>query len=279
VTTSSVDRRAPGRRQRARGVDPIPLWLKLLGGLVALYLALPTLLVIPMSFGSTSTFQFPPKQFSLHLYQRFFSDPAWLTSLRNSVEVGVLATLVATVVGTAAALGLHHLTGRVSRAARTLLMVSLGTPGIVIAIAIYITFLKWHLVGRLAGYVLAHAAIGVPFVLVAVTSALGGVDPKLMRASASLGASPGRTFLRVTMPLIRRGVVTGAIFAFVTSFDEVVIALFLRSPTFQTLPVQMYNSVTSQIDATIAAASSLVVVAVTALCLLLQYVGSRRKSR
>lgn len=159
------------------------------------------------------------------------------------------------------------------------MMVSLGTPGIVIAIAIYITFLKWHLVGRLAGYVLAHAAIGVPFVLVAVTSALSGVDPKLMRASASLGASPIRTFLRVTMPLIRRGVVTGAIFAFVTSFDEVVIALFLRSPTFQTLPVQMYNSVTSQIDATIAAASSLVVVAVTAICLLLQFVGSRRKSR
>lgn len=278
VAPTSASSRGSSHRRR-RGVDPIPLWLKLLGGLVGLYLVLPTLLVIPMSFGSTSTFQFPPKHFSLHLYHRFFSDPAWLTSLRHSVEVGVLATLLATVVGTAAAIGLHHLTGRLSRAARTLMMVSLGTPGIVIAIAIYITFLKWHMVGKLSGYVLAHAAIGVPFVLVAVTSALGGLDPKLSRASASLGASPTRTFARVTMPLIARGIATGAIFAFVTSFDEVVIALFLRSPTFQTLPVQMFNSVTSQIDATIAAASSIVVVAVTVICLLAQLVGSRRKTR
>ncbi len=266
----------PARRQR--GVDPIPWWLKLIAALVALYFILPTLFVIPMSFSSATTFQFPPKGFSLKLYENFFTNPVWLASLRNSVLVALLAAALATVVGTAAALGLHSLTGRLARFVRTLLMVSIVTPAIVIAVAIYISFLKWHLTGTVTGYVLAHAAIGVPFVLVSVTSALGGFDPLLLRASASLGAPPLRTFLFVTMPLISRGIITGAIFAFVTSFDEVVIALFLRAPAFQTLPVQMYNSVTVEIDPTIAASSSLVVTAVTALCLIL-FVGSRRSDR
>ncbi|MFD6262575.1 ABC transporter permease [Micromonospora chalcea] len=263
------------RRRRATTVDPIPWWLKLVGALVALYFILPTLFVIPMSFSTASTFQFPPTGFSLKLYENFFTDSTWLASLRTSVLVGVLAASLATVVGTAAAIGLHSLTGRLARLARTLLMVSIVTPSIVIAVAVYISFLKWHLVGTLSGYVFAHAAIGVPFVLVSVTSALSGFDPKLLRASASLGATPMRTFLFVTMPLISRGIVTGAIFAFVTSFDEVVIALFLRAPTFQTLPVQMYNSVTVEIDPTIAASSSLVVVAVTVICLVL-FVGNRK---
>ena len=271
----------PTRRasRKDRGVDPIPWWLWTVGVLVALYFILPTLIVIPMSFSSASTFQFPPKDFSLRLYENFFTNPAWLSSLGNSVVVAILASLLATTVGTAAALGLHRLTGRLARFMRTLLMVSMVTPAIVIAVAVYISFLQWHLVGSLWGYVLAHAAIGIPFVLVAVTGALGGLDPKLLRASASLGASPMRTFLRVTMPLISRGIVTGAIFAFVTSFDEVVIALFLRAPAFQTLPVQMYNSVTVEIDPTIAASSSIVVVVVTLIILVPQLVGARKAKR
>jgi len=278
--TLTPTRPAPPRpRRRLRAVDPIPWWLRLVTVVVALYFVLPTLFVIPMSFTSTSTFSFPPKGFSLHLYQNFFTDPVWLTSLRNSVLVAVVAALLATLVGTAAALGLHRMTGRMAALARTMLMISLVTPGIVIAVAVYIAFLKWHLVGSFAGYVLAHAALGVPFVLVSVTSALGGFDQKLLRASASLGASPLRTFVRVTMPLISRGIITGAVFAFVTSFDEVVIALFLRSPTFQTLPVQMYNSVTVEVDPTIAAAASLVVTVVTAICLVPQLVGLRKSKR
>jgi putative spermidine/putrescine transport system permease protein len=273
----------PRRTRRAsrkdRGVDTIPWWLWTVGVLVALYFILPTLIVIPMSFSSASTFQFPPKDFSLRLYENFLTNPAWLSSLGNSIVVAILASLLATTVGTAAALGLHRLTGRLARFMRTLLMVSMVTPAIVIAVAVYISFLQWHLVGSMWGYVLAHAAIGIPFVLVAVTGALGGLDPKLLRASASLGASPIRTFLRVTMPLISRGIVTGAIFAFVTSFDEVVIALFLRAPAFQTLPVQMYNSVTVEIDPTIAASSSIVVVVVTLIILVPQLVGARKAKR
>lgn len=268
LETAAITAGPRGRRRRDRSVDPISWWLAVVGIAVAVYFTLPTLVVIPMSFGGQGSFQFPPKEFTFELYRNFFTNPKWIGSLLNSLLVAVLAAMIATTVGTAAALGLNNLTSRFSRLVRTLLMVSMVTPAIVIAVAVYISFLQWHLVGSMWGYVFAHAAIGVPFVLVSVTSALGGFDTKLLRASASLGASPVRTFLRVTLPLIGRGVATGAVFAFVTSLDEVVIALFLRSPTFQTLPVQMYTAVTVEVDPTIAAASSLVVVTVTLLLLI-----------
>lgn len=267
------------RRRRDRGVDPIPWWLKLIGAAVALYFILPTLIVIPLSFSGAANFKFPPEGFSLRWYENFFTNPIWLTSLGNSALVAVLAAILATVVGTAAAIGLNRLTGRFAGFVRTLLMLSLVAPTIVVAVAVYVSFLQWHLTGTALGYVLAHAALGVPFVLVAVTSSLSGFDQRLLRASASLGASPLRSFLRITLPLISRGIVSGAIFAFVTSFDEVVIALFLRSPTFQTLPVQMYNAVTYELDPTISAASTIVVVAVTIIILVPQLIGTRKKSR
>ncbi|WP_396656162.1 ABC transporter permease [Microbacterium sp.] len=267
------DSPAPSRRRRrSRGIDRPPVWQVVLGVLIAGYLVLPALIVIPMSFDGGITFQFPPTKPSLSQYVTFFTDPVWLTSLGNSLLVAVISAAVATCVGTAAALGLHRLAGRLAGLARTVLMISLVTPAIVIAVAVYISFLQWHLVGTLLGYVLAHAAIGVPFVLVSVTAALSGFDARLLRASASLGAGPTRTFLSVTLPLISRGIITGAIFAFVTSFDEVVIALFLRSPLFQTLPVQMYNSVTAEIDPTISAASSIVIVVATIIVLLPQLI-------
>lgn len=260
-----------------RGIDQAPVWQVALGILIAIYLVIPALIVIPMSFDGGITFQFPPTKPSVSQYVTFFTDPVWLRSLGNSLLVATLAALLATTVGTAAAIGLHSLTGRLAQFARTVLMISLVTPAIVIAVAVYISFLQWRMVGSLAGYVLAHAAIGVPFVLVTVTAALSGFDSRMLRASASLGASPIRTFAQVTLPLISRGIITGAIFAFVTSFDEVVIALFIRSPLFQTLPVQMYNSVTAEIDPTISAASSIVIVVATIVVLLPQVIRRPRR--
>lgn len=260
-----------------RGADRVPGWLVAVGVVVGAFLVLPALVVIPMSFDGGISFRFPPKQLSLRQYDNFFTNPAWLHALANSFVVGILSALIATVVGTAAAIGLHNLRGRLASFVRSLLMVPIVTPSIVIAVAVYVSFLQWHLVGRMGGFVLAHAAIAVPFVLVSVTTALGGFDARLLRVSASLGASPLSTFRRVTMPLSSRGIVTGAVFAFVTSFDEVVIAVFLHSPQFQTLPVQMYNSVTDEIDPTIAAASSLVLVGATLVVLLPLLI--RRKAR
>jgi putative spermidine/putrescine transport system permease protein len=264
-------------RRRRASADPTPVWLTIVGVFVALYLVLPTLIVIPMSFSEASTFVFPPRGHSLWLYRNFFTNDRWLDSLRNSVIVAASAAAIATVVGTAAALGLHQLRGRRSaRFLQSALMFPILTPSIVIATAVYISFLRWHLVGTFTGYVLAHAALATPFVLATVTSALGTFNPTYLRAAASLGASPWRSFLTVTLPLISRGVATGAVLAFVTSFDEVVIALFIRSPKFQTLPVQMYNSVTVEIDPTIAASSSLIVVTVSFIFLVALLSSARR---
>jgi putative spermidine/putrescine transport system permease protein len=268
----------PARRRAPRSsADPVPLWLGIVGAIVAVYLVLPTLIVIPMSFSEATTFVFPPRGSSLWLYRNFFTDERWLESLSNSFVVAIGAAALASVVGTAAALGLHQLRGRSARFVQSALMFPILTPSIVIATAVYISFLKWHLTGTLTGYVLAHGALATPFVLVTVTSALGTFNPTYLRASASLGASPWRSFLTVTLPLISRGVATGAVLAFVTSFDEVVIALFIRSPKFQTLPVQMYNSVVVDIDPTIAAASSLIVVTVSLIFLVALLVGARKR--
>ncbi|MCS7475854.1 ABC transporter permease [Umezawaea endophytica] len=271
---------SPARtRRRPDTVDPIPWWLKVVGGLVIAFFILPTLFVIPMSFSSATTFQFPPPGFSWRLYENFFTNPVWLDSLGNSFLVASLTAVLATTVGTAAAVALSRLDGRAARFVRTLLMVPIVSPAIVVAVAVYISFLGWRLTGTVTGYVLAHTAIAVPYVLVSVTGALGGFDQRLLKASASLGASPLTSFVRVTLPLISRGVLTGGIFAFIVSFDEVVIALFLRSPLFQTMPVQMYNSVTVEIDPTISAASSLMVVAVTIIFILPLLLRGRAGSR
>lgn len=277
LATSQTPAVAPPRRRAQKPVDRIPGWLKFLGAVTALFLVLPTLVVIPMSFSTSTTFAFPPVGFTWRLYENFFTNPAWITSLGNSVLVATLTAIVATAFGTAVAVGLHRLRGRWSRAIRTLVMVPLVAPSIVIATAVYITFLQWHLTGTLLGFVLAHTAISLPFVLVSVTAALSGLDERLLLASTSLGAPPFHTFLRVTAPLISRGILTGAIFAFVTSFDEVVISLFIHSPTFETLPVQMYNSVTAEIDPTISAASSLIVVVVVLVFLLPLALRRRKK--
>ncbi|MFS8198315.1 ABC transporter permease [Streptomyces sp. CWNU-52B] len=284
ANTGTADSGATGSgttatRRRYTKVDPIPWWLKTLGGFVVAFFILPTLFVIPMSFSDAKTFQFPPRGFSWRLYENFFTNPVWLDSLGNSFLVATLTAVLATVVGTAAAVALSRLRGRTAQLVRTLLMVPIVAPAIVVAVAVYISFLRWQLTGTVTGYVLAHTAIAVPYMIVSVTGALGGFDPQLLKASASLGASPLRSFVRVTMPLISRGILTGAIFAFIVSFDEVVIALFLRSPTFQTMPVQMYNSVTVEIDPTISAASSLMVVAVTVVFILPQLRRGRRGRR
>jgi putative spermidine/putrescine transport system permease protein len=272
------------RRARKRGIDRVPVWQRVFVTIVALYFILPALIVIPMSFSESSTFQFPPKGFTLNLYERFFTisnstSTIWLGSLGNSFLVALLAAALATILGTAAALALDRLTGRAPRLLRTLMMLPLVAPSIVVAVDVYVTFLRWHLVGTVQGYVLAHAAIALPFVIVSVTAALGSFDRGLLRASASLGASSWRSFITVTAPLISRGIVTGAVFAFVTSFDEVVIALFIRSPQVQTLPVQMYNAVTSEIDPTISAASSIIVVVVTIVFLAPQLLGAKKRRR
>jgi putative spermidine/putrescine transport system permease protein len=243
---------------------------------VAVLLLAPTLVVIPMSFSASTTFEFPPSHWSLRWYGEFFNSAEWRAALWHSLEVGLLVGALATALGVAAAVGLDRSRFRGRGAVRSLMMAPLIMPGIVVAIAIYAVFLRWKLNGTLTGFVMAHTMLALPLVVIAVGTSLAGYDRTVEVASASLGAGPWTTFRRVTLPLLTPGVLSGFVFAFVTSLDEVVIALFLQTPQLKTLPVLMYESITLEIDPTIAAASSLVVVATTAVLLLGQL--ARRRS-
>ncbi|MFJ6657985.1 ABC transporter permease [Streptomyces sp. NPDC091377] len=259
-----------------RGGFGLRLWAALVGAL----LVAPTLVVIPLSFTGRRSFAFPPEDWSLDWYRNFFTDPVWRDSLLTSLQIALAVAVLATVLGTLAALGLDR--GRIPGKGllNGLLMAPMVVPQIVAGIAVYAAFLDWGLAGTALGFVVAHTALAVPFVVVAVSTSLRGYDRGLDRAAAMLGASPLTTFRRVTAPLIAPGVLSGAVFAFVTSLDEVVIAFYLQSPTLHTLPVTMFSSVTVETDPTIAAASSIVLVATTALILLPQLLrGTRREGK
>lgn len=234
---------------------------------VAAVLLAPTLVVIPMSFSASETFQFPPHKWSWRWYEEFFSSPKWTDSLLTSVQVGLMVAVIATVLGVAAAFGLDRTRWRARGAVRSAMMAPMIVPGIVVAIAIYGVFLRWQLNGTLLGFVLAHTVLAVPFVVTSMQTSLAGYDRTMETASASLGAGWVTTFLRVTLPQVLPGIGSGLVFAFVTSLDEVVIALFLQTPDIRTMPVQMYDSITAEIDPTIGAASSLIMVATTVVLL------------
>ncbi|BBG00934.1 MULTISPECIES: ABC transporter permease [Pseudonocardia] len=252
--------------------------LAVLGVLVGIWLVVPTLIVVPISFSGENSFAFPPSSWGVGHYVRFFTERSWLNSLLVSLQLALIVTVVATVLGTAASVALARSRFRAKRALDGLFLAPLIVPGIVVAVALYATFLGWGLIGTPTGFVLAHTVLALPFVVVNVTAALSAVDPVLERAAAGLGASSWATFRQVTFPIIRPGVGAGALFAFVTSFDEVVVSLFIQSPQLQTLPVRMFTSVTNEVDPTIAAASTVVLVVSTVL-LGLAGLTRRRSSR
>ncbi|MEV6594847.1 ABC transporter permease [Streptomyces acidicola] len=246
--------------------------------LVGLLLVAPTAVVIPMSFSSGLSFEFPPKHWSLRWYQEFFHSQAWTAALLNSLQIALIVAVLATLMGVGAAYVFDRVRFSGRGAARSLIMAPMITPGIVVAVAVYATFLRWHLNGTLLGFVIAHTVLALPFVITSVSTALAGYDRRLEAAAASLGATPLSAFLRVTIPLVAPGVASGFVFAFVTSLDEVVVALFLQTPDIRTLPVQMYESVTLEVDPTIAAASSMIVVFTTAVLLLPQFLRQKRSA-
>ncbi|MFF5289667.1 ABC transporter permease subunit [Paractinoplanes globisporus] len=252
-------------------------WLRAYTAIVAILLVVPTLTVIPMSFSASQTFTFPPHSWSLRWYHELFTSPEWTASILNSLQAGILTALFATVLGTMAAFGLARVSSRWRGAINGFLLSPMIVPHILVALVVFSAFLRVGLSGTLIGIILAHTALAIPFVVIAVTARLQGMDVRLAAVAGSLGASPVSAFRRVTLPLVLPGILSGAVLAFVTSLDEVVIALFLQAPGAITLPVQMYNSVTVQIDPTISAASSVIVVLVSVPILLAQVAGARRR--
>jgi putative spermidine/putrescine transport system permease protein len=227
--------------------------------LVLAFLILPILIIVPLSFSSGTFLTFPLPGLSLRWYQEFFTSAPWQLSLRNSLIVASATTALATVLGMLAALGLT----RARLPGQTLLMGLIVSPMVVplviVAVGVYFAYAPFGLTSSLLGLTLAHTALAAPFVVITVSATLQGFDPNQARAGASLGASPVVVFRRIILPLILPGVISGALFAFVTSFDEVVVALFVTGPAERTLPRQMFNGIRENISPVIAAAATFVI--------------------
>lgn len=245
--------------------------------LVAILLLAPTLVVIPMSFNANKSLAFPPVGFSWQWYENFFSSPDWTTSFSNSLIVAIIVAVVATVIGTLAAFGVSRAAARTGGLLRALLITPMVVPGVVLAIGIYAVYLDTHLVGTVTGFVLAHTMLAIPFVLIAVQASLEVFDRRLETAASSLGAGRLTVFRTVTLPLILPGVLSGALFAFITSFDEIIVALFITSPYLKTLPVQIYTSITRDADPTVAAVGTLLFLATSLIIIAGLLLGMRRE--
>ena len=241
------------------------LAFKLCWILVLAFLALPILIVVALSFSSASYLTFPPPAFGIRWYRAYLASSEWLASTWLSLAVAACVVVLATALGTLAALGLARLPRAMRVAVGALILSPLIVPGIVVAIGIYYVFARYRLVGTPAGLVLAHTCLAVPFVVTSVSASLAGLDRRLEQAALSLGATPWGTFRQVTLPLIRPGVLVGALFAFISSFDELVVALFLSGSGAVTLPRRMWDDLRFQIDPTIAAVSTLTIVLTVAL--------------
>ena len=240
---------------------------RILCGAIFFFLVFPLVVIIPLSFNAVPFFTFTkemlafdPAGYSLKWYEDFFTNLNWQGAVQNSVIIAIFSTLISTTLGTLAALGLS----RAQMPYRTLIMSILISPMIVpliiSAAGMFFFYSRIGIQGTHIAVILAHAALGTPFVVITVTATLSGFDNNLIRASSSLGAPPSTTFFRVIVPLITPGVISGALFAFITSFDEVVVVLFVGSYRQRTIPWQMFSGIREQISPTILAVATLLVV-------------------
>jgi putative spermidine/putrescine transport system permease protein len=219
------------------------------------FLVLPIVVVIPVSFNPTTVLSFPPSGLSFRWYDAFLRDTAWLRSFGTSLQVALLATGISLILGTLAALGLARLGTQLRQAFYGFFLGPLIVPVMVTTVALYYTYQRTALHGSLVGLATAHALLGLPYVVINVGLSLDTIDPQLFRAAAALGAQRWTIFRTITLPLIVPGLVSGAIFAFVTSFDEVVLSLFLSGLFTKTLPVRMWEVVRVEMTPVIAVAS------------------------
>lgn len=246
--------------------------------LVGILLVAPIVIVIPLSFASGRSFRFPPQGFSLQWYENIFTNKQWSSALTNSLTIAIFVALVATVLGTLAALAMRW-SPKSTGIMRAVLISPMVMPGIISAVAMYSLFLHWKLNNTLGGFVIGHTVLAIPFVIIAVEANLHSYDRNLNKAAATLGSAPISTFFRITLPQILPGVLSGAGFAFITSFDEVVLAIFIQGPHVKTLPVQMWNSVRQETDPTMSAVASLLAVTATLIILIVSITRTKKLAR
>ena len=228
--------------------------------IIFFFLVAPILAIVPLSFNSGSFFSYPMEGFSLRWYAAALGSPDWQRAFANSIGIGAASTLIATVLGMLAALGLSRAQFPFRSVIMPIIVSPMIVPIVVVAAGFYLVFAPLGLVNSYLGVVLAHAALGTPFVVITVTASLLSFDQNLSRAASGLGAPPWVAFRRVTLPLIAPAVATGSVFAFATSFDEVIVILFIGGPDQRTVPRQMWSGIRDQIDPSILAVATLLMI-------------------
>lgn len=238
-------------------------WLRvvLLGitGLVSAFLLLPVIFIVLLSFGSSRWLAFPPPGWTLKWYEELFADPSWFTAAATSARIAAMTAVLAVFIGLLASFALVRGRFHGRETLRGLLLTPMVLPVVVFAIAIYAFFLRLGLGGTTIGFVIAHTVLALPFAIIPIATALEGFDKSIEDAAIVCGASPLEAKIRITLPSIRIGIFSAAIFSFLASWDEVVVAIFMASPTLQTLPVKIWGSLRQDLSPVIAAASSFLV--------------------
>lgn len=250
-------------------------WLLVgIGVAVALFLLLPILFIVVLSFGSSQWLIAPPPSWTLRWYRELFADPRWLGAILTSAQVAVLVTVASVSLGLLASFALVRGTFPGQQALRAFFVTPMILPVVVLAVALYAVFLRVGLSGTLVGFVIAHTVVALPFAIIPISTALEAFDKSIEDAAILCGASPWEARLRVTLPGIRHGVFAAAVFSFLISWDEVVLAIFMASPQLQTLPVLIWGILRQDLTPVVAAASTLLV-ALT-LLLMLAAASARR---
>ena len=232
---------------------------------MSLFLLLPILFIIALSFGNSRWLIFPPPGWTLKWYEELFADPRWIGAALTSAKIGVIVMVISVVLGLLASLALVRGTFRGRAVLRAFFLTPMVLPVVIVAVALYAAFLRLGLNGTLPGFVIAHVIVALPFAIITITGALETFDPAIEDAAILCGASPWEARLRVTLPGIRHGLFSAAIFSFLISWDEVVLAIFMASPTLQTLPVKVWTTLRQDLTPVIAAASTLLVLLTVAL--------------
>ena len=236
------------------------LWLYLLAGFIILFLIIPTLIVIPMSFSGSQYLEFPPRTWSSRWYANYFGSNEWMTATWVSVKAALLTVAVVTPLATMAAYGLYVSNLKAARYIFVLLITPMMVPVILIAIGVFFAYTHLKLNNTMLGLVLAHSALALPMALIVISAGLRSYDMNQELVARSLGASRLRAFMVITLPQIRFSVITGALLAFIVSFDEVIVALFISGRDMSTITRSMFLALRDQIDPTIAAISTVMII-------------------
>lgn len=244
---------------------------------MSLFLLLPILFIVALSFGNSRWLIFPPPGWTLKWYEELFADPRWIGAALTSAKIGVIVMVISVALGLLASLALVRGSFKGREVLRAFFLTPMVLPVVIVAVALYAAFLRLGLNGTLVGFVIAHVIVALPFAIITITGALETFDPAIEDAAILCGASPWEARLRVTLPGIRHGLFSAAIFSFLISWDEVVLAIFMASPSLQTLPVKVWTTLRQDLTPVIAAASTLLV-ALTVLLMIAAAVLRKGKS-